>query len=210
MRLTKFEQSGFIFEADNGFRLALDIANKTPLSKLAGVQCDVMLVSHIHGDHFSPEHINALSPAKLYINQECQDSLTEDTLPCEIVTIKEGDILDIGGIHTQVFSVDHGPNVNPLKENYGFLLSADNQSVYFAGDMFYPSGIEVSTLEVTKALLPVGTFYTFGPEEAAIFAKQFKRIGNIIPMHYEKKPETREEFIKLVRQAGLNTETAPL
>ncbi len=65
--------------------------------------------------------------------------------------------------------------------------------------MFYPSGMDVSKLEVDYAMFPIGTFYTFGPEEALSFAKQFKQIGKIIPMHYEKKPETKERFAGLVK-----------
>jgi L-ascorbate metabolism protein UlaG (beta-lactamase superfamily) len=106
----------------------------------------------------------------------------------------------IENIKVQVFNVDHGPNVSaPLKENFGFLFAVDNQTIYFAGDMFYESGVDVSDLEVDFALLPVGTFYTFGPQEAFDFAKKFKKIGKIIPMHYEKEPETREQFFELAR-----------
>ncbi len=82
------------------------------------------------------------------------------------------------------------------KENFGFLIEVDGKKIYFAGDMFYPSGIDVTNLEVNVALIPVGGFYTFGPEEALSFVKQFKKIGEIIPMHYMKITETREEFIK--------------
>jgi len=62
MKLTKFEQSGFILETEKGFRLAFDIGNKTPIEKLNGVTVDAMLVSHIHGDHFSLEQIKKLTP----------------------------------------------------------------------------------------------------------------------------------------------------
>lgn len=211
MNLTKFEQSGFIFETESGFRLALDIANKTPLEKLNGVTCDAMLVSHIHGDHFSLDQIKKLSPKKLYLNAECIETLGEETLPFEVAQIKDGEIVSIADIKVQVFNVDHGPNVSsPLKENFGFLIEADEKKVYFAGDMFYPSGINVSDVEVNTALIPVGTFYTFGPQEALDFVKQFKKIGKVIPMHYEKKPETQEEFIQLAVAEGINTETFPL
>ena len=33
MKLTKYEQSGFILQTDGGFRLAIDIGNKTPETK---------------------------------------------------------------------------------------------------------------------------------------------------------------------------------
>lgn len=211
MKLIKFEQSGFILETEAGFRIAFDIGNKTPVEKLTGVICDAMLVSHIHGDHFSLEQIKTLAPKKLYLNAECIETLGEETLSSKIVQVKSGDDIMIDTIKVQFFNVDHGPNVSaPLQENFGFLMTVDNQTVYFAGDMFYESGIDVSNLEVDIALIPVGTFYTFGPNEAFEFAKKFKRIGKVTPMHYEKTPETREQFIKLAVTEGLNTDSYTL
>lgn len=208
MKLTKLEQSGFILETNKGFRLAFDIGNKTSIEKLQGVAVDAMLVSHIHGDHFSLEQIKALSPKKLYLNQECIETLGEENLATEIIRVKVGDIVTIEDITVQFFNVDHGPNVSaPLQENFGFLITVDGQTIYFAGDMFYESGIDVSNLEVDIALLPVGTFYTFGPQEAFEFAKKFRKIGKVTPMHYEKTPETREQFISLAVARGLNTDS---
>ena len=208
MKLTKFEQSGFILETSKGFLLAFDIGNKTPVEKLRGVTVDAMLVSHIHGDHFSLEQIKALSPKKLYLNQECIETLGEENLATEITRVKVGDTVTIEDITVQFFNVDHGPNVSaPLQENFGFLIKVDDRTIYFAGDMFYESGIDVSNLDVDIALLPVGTFYTFGPQEAFEFAKKFKKIGKVTSMHYEKTPETREQFIKLAVAEGFNTDS---
>ncbi len=212
MNITKYEQSGFILETKKGFRLAFDIGNKTPIEKLDDIKSvDAFLVSHIHGDHFSIPHIKKLSPKKLYLNTECLETLGEENLQSEIVQVKVGDQVMIDDVRVQFFNVDHGPNVSaPLKENFGFLITADDKTIYFAGDMFYESGVDVSSLEVDIVLLPVGTFYTFGPQEAFDFAKKFKRIGKVIPMHYEKTPETREQFIHLAVNGGLNTESYPL
>jgi L-ascorbate metabolism protein UlaG (beta-lactamase superfamily) len=207
MKLTKFEQSGFILETSNGFRLAFDIGNKTPVEKLQGITVDGMLVSHTHGDHFSLDQIKALLPKKLYLNQECIEIVGEEALPFEISKVKVGDEYMIDKIKVQFFNVDHGPNVSaPVQENFGFLITVDDKTIYFAGDMFYESGIDVSNLEVDIALLPVGTFYTFGPREAFEFGKKFKKIGKVIPMHYEKVPETREQFINLAVAHGFNTD----
>lgn len=201
MKLTKYEQSGFVLETGSGFRLAFDIGAYTPVEKLKGVSVEAMLVSHLHGDHFSPEQITALNPRKLYLNQECIDLWKGDGSNIEIEKVKIGDKIKIGDVDVELFDVDHGPNtkVRP-KENFGFLIKADSQTVYFAGDMFFESGIDVTGLEVDYALLPVGTFYTFGPQEAFDFAKKFKKIGKIIPMHYEKTPEMRDRFIELARE----------
>ncbi len=208
MKLTQFEQSGFILETKTGYKLAIDIGSFTPAEKLDGMSLDAMLVSHIHGDHFSVDQIKKLSPKNLYLNQECIDVLGQQELVSKITQVKVGDQLDIDDIKVQFFDVDHGPNVKLRpRENFGFLIEADGQKVYFAGDMFYPSGIDVSNLEVDFALIPVGTFYTFGPQEALDFLKQFKKVGTVIPMHYEKTQNTRDEFMRLAVAAGFNTQS---
>jgi L-ascorbate metabolism protein UlaG (beta-lactamase superfamily) len=200
MKLIRFEQAGFIIEADNGFRLALDIGSYTPIEKLEGVTADAMFISHIHPDHFSLEQIKKLSPKKLYINHECNETIGEEKFASEVVEIKSGDNINFGDISVLVFDVDHGPNVRAtLKENHGFLITVDNQKIYFPGDMFYPSGIDVTNLEVDYALLPIGTFYTFGPEEAFAFAKTFKKIGKLISMHDRKIPGLKEQFLELAK-----------
>lgn len=200
MKLTKFEQSGFILETNSGFRLGIDMGSLIPLEKLEGITADATIASHIHGDHFSIEHIKKLLPKKVYLNRECIDTLLEETFPFEILETKTGTTFMIGDITVEIFSVDHGPNTSsPLKNNFGFLFIADNQKIYFGGDIFYPSGIDVSNVEVDYALLPVGTYYTFGPVEAYAFVQQFKKIGKIISMHYEKDPTTKDQFIKLAK-----------
>lgn len=198
MKLTKFEQSGFIIESEKGFRLGLDIGSMTPVEKLEGVKVDAMISSHIHRDHFCLDQIKKLAPKKLYINSECIETLGEEVLSSEIVTTKTDSEIEIGDIKVQIFSIDHGPNVS-LKENFGFLFTVDNQKIYFPGDIFYPSGMDVTKLEVDYAMLPIGTFYTFGPEEAFAFAKTFKKIGKLVSMHDRQTPGLRERFLKLAK-----------
>ena len=198
MKIEKLEQSGVIFENENGSRLAIDIGSYTPMEKLEGVRVDAMIVSHIHPDHFSLEQIKKLSPEKLYIGNEGKKTLSGEILPFEIIEIKDGSHIDVGDIGVDVFDVDHGPNVRePLKDNFGFLITGDNQKIYFAGEMFYESGIEVTKLEVDYAFFPIGSFYTFGPEEAFAFAKKFKKIGKIITMHDRGDLKKKAEFKKL-------------
>jgi len=205
---TKLEHAGFIIEADNGRKLAIDIGSYSPLEKLNDISIDAMIISHFHKDHFSLDQIKKLSPKKLYLSKECIELIGEEKLSSEIIEVKFGDYIDIDGIKVLFFEVDHGPNVTArVKENFGFLIEADGKKVYFGGDIYYPSGVDVATLEVDYALLPVGGYYTFGPKEALNFASQFKKIGNVIPMHYEKTPENRDEFIKLAVEKGINTES---
>lgn len=208
MKITQFEQSGLLVETNSGYKLAIDIGIYTPISKLDGITPDAMLVSHIHRDHFALEQIKRLSPKKLYLNEECIQTLDNERLTSQIIKVKTGDFVDIDGIKVTFFEVDHGPNVTIRpKENFGFLIQADEERLYFAGDMFYPSGMDVRPLEVDYAYIPVGGFYTFDPKEAIAFAKQFLKIGRVIPMHYEKDHQFREEFLKMAMTEGFNTDS---
>ncbi len=214
MKLQKFEQSGFILETETGYRIAFDIGNKTSLDTLAGIApVDLCIVSHIHGDHFAPENIIKLSPEKILLPRDCRDALEELKLvgqvamyykmaiPAVYVITHGGFVFDNDQVKITFFDVDHGPNCTVKIENTGFLIEADGQTIYFAGDMYYPSGMDVSDLSVDYALLPVGGHYTFGPQEALDHAKSFKHIGKIIPMHYEKNnfidPSQHDVFVKL-------------
>lgn len=206
MKITKFEQSGLILETENGFRLAIDIGVYTPIEKLEGVTVDAMIVTHIHPDHFSLEQIKKLSPKKLYVGSECKEALGKEAFSFEVVEIKGDSRISIGDIIVDIFNVDHGPNVSaPVRENFGFLITIDNQKIYFAGEMFYESGIDVTNLEVDYAFFPIGGFYTFGPKEAFAFAKKFKKIGKIISMHDRKNPEIKNQFLELIK-GHFNTE----
>jgi L-ascorbate metabolism protein UlaG (beta-lactamase superfamily) len=203
MKITKFEQSGFIIESEKGGTLGIDIGVYTPLEKLAGIQCDAVIASHIHGDHFNIERIKALSPQKIFLNHECIETLGEESLSFDIQEVKVGDVVQNEDFSITFFNVDHGPNVSaPLAENFGLLVEVDGQTVFFCGDMYVPSGMSVEDLELDYLLLPVGGHYTFGPQEALSYAQQFKKVGTIIPMHYEKNnfvdPSQCERFMELV------------
>jgi L-ascorbate metabolism protein UlaG (beta-lactamase superfamily) len=222
MKIQKFEQSGFIIESQSGFRIAIDIGNKTPLEKLSGVKpVDIFLVSHVHGDHFDINNIKILAPKQVFLSEVCYDllfnnktfaptgaliSVHNTRIPFRAfgVIMKNGFELNAEDDNFKAFHVDHGPNVSvPLEDNFGFLIEVDGKQIYFAGDMYNPSGIDVSELSPDYALLPVGGHYTFGPQEAYEFAKTFKSIGKIIPMHYEKNdhidPVKKDEFFEIAK-----------
>jgi len=205
MKITKLEQSGFIFEAKNGHKLGIDIGRLTPLENITKGMVDSLLISHLHGDHFSEDHIKKINPEKLFLNQECISLIGNIVSKSKIVQIKSSDRVYVEKIKVSAFEVDHGPNTKIVpKENFGFLIDIDGEKVYFGGDIFYPTGLDVSKLDVDYALIPVGGFYTFGPKEAVSFAKKFKKIGKVVPMHYEKVTETRDQFKEIAIASSLN------
>jgi L-ascorbate metabolism protein UlaG (beta-lactamase superfamily) len=198
--IQRFEQSGFIFETDEGQRLALDIGSFTPIEKLEKIaKVDGFLVSHIHYDHFSIDHIKALLPNKVLLNSECLDAIAETESSFNKEHIAPGKTAQLGGYKINSYEADHGPNTGgPVAENQSFVIEADGKKIYFAGDMFYPSGLEPDNINVDLALIPVGTHYTFGPQEALDYVEKFARAGTVVPIHNFLKPETAQKFIDLV------------
>jgi len=184
MTITTYEQSGLIITSDNGHKLAIDIGALTPLEKLNDVTVDSMLVSHIHADHCSAERVQTLAPDMIYTGAQCSSALAEINLP--ITEIEEGNSFTAADFIVTPFEVDHGPNAPVVPaQNFGFLIEVDEKKIYFAGDMYIPSGISVTDLSVDVALLPVGGHFTFDAQAALAFANQFKQISTIYPMHYE-------------------------
>ena len=184
MNITQYEQAGFIIESISGQIIALDIGALTPIEKLSDISVDYCLISHIHADHCSASHIAALTPSMVYTGAECRAALTDTGLAT--TEISDGDEVVAGDFTITVFEVDHGPNAPQVPaQNFGFMIVVDGQTIYFAGDMYTPSGIDVTELSVDVALLPVGGHFTFDAEAAFTFAQTFKGIGTIYPMHYE-------------------------
>ncbi len=184
MHIKTFAQSGLIITSDSGQTLAIDIGALTPVESLADIQVDNMLVSHIHADHCSAEQIVALEPKVVYTGAECIQALTETNVPTQEITAEKEVV--IGDFTVTTFEVDHGPNAPHVPEqNFGFVIRVDGKTIYFAGDMFTPSGIDVTTIAADVVIVPVGGHFTFDAEAAFDFTQQFKSIGVIYPVHHE-------------------------
>lgn len=203
MRLNKFAQSGFSLTLNSGFQVLWDIGKYSPLPEFDETPViGYFLVSHVHADHFFPEMIEACKPQHVVLGSECAEEFAKTGSRLDVVQVKKMDKIKLGDeVEVTFFEADHGPNAGPYKENFGFLFNilSEDKTIYFAGDMFNVSGLDISDLEVDYALIPVGGYYTFDPEAALEFARLFKKIGKIFPMHYEKTPETKQKFIELAK-----------
>ncbi|AEV94369.1 metal-dependent hydrolase [Pediococcus claussenii] len=76
----------------------------------------------------------------------------------------------------------------------GFLVKADNKTIYFAGDTSNFGDMELfgKAFNIDVALLPIGGRYTMGPSEAAICARRLQA-SKVIPIHYNTYPEIQQD-----------------
>lgn len=88
----------------------------------------------------------------------------------------------------------------------GFLFEIGGKKIYYAGDTALTLDMQLLAEEqVDVALLPIGDFYTMGPEDALRAARMI-RPKLVIPMHYNTFPviiQDPEAFAASVLAAGM-------
>ncbi|HHV43304.1 MAG TPA: MBL fold metallo-hydrolase [Firmicutes bacterium] len=164
-------------------------------------KADLVLVTHPHYDHLSPEDIERIKG--------------EDTVVIgpagtaeEVAGAKEvapGDKIEVKGIQVEaVPAYNNNKSFHEKKNNWvGYILRLGETRVYHAGDTdFIP---EMADLEVDIALLPVGGTYTMNVEQAVQAAEAINpKVA--IPMHYGDlvgNEEDGKEFARRFDRAKL-------
>jgi L-ascorbate metabolism protein UlaG (beta-lactamase superfamily) len=165
----------------DGFRID---AEKTvyfdPYQIEGGPVADLILISHDHFDHCSPEDVAKIQGPETVIVTE-KDSAKK--LTGDIRVLKPGEILDVGGVKIEaVPSYNTDKDFHPKKNGWlGFIVEIEGIRVYHAGDAdFIP---EMKDLEVDIALLPVSGTYVMTAEQAVKAALAINP-KLAIPMHY--------------------------
>jgi L-ascorbate metabolism protein UlaG (beta-lactamase superfamily) len=141
---------------------------------------DLILISHDHFDHNSPEDVAKIRKKDSVI---VTDNASAKKLTGEIRIVAPGDKISVKGVTVEV-----GPAYNTNKEFHpkeagmlSFVVTLDGVRYYHAGDTdFIP---EMKDMEVDVAFLPVSGTYVMTADEAVKAAEAIKpKIA--IPMHY--------------------------
>lgn len=142
---------------------------------------DVILVTHEHYDHCSPEDIQKIQKASTVIVTE---SNSAKKLSGDVRVVRPGDKLTVSGIPIEaVPAYNTNKNFHPKQNGWlGFILTVDGVRIYHAGDTdLIP---EMDSIKTDIALLPVSGTYVMTAEEAVEAAKTIKP-KLVIPMHYD-------------------------
>ncbi|MGC8824880.1 MAG: MBL fold metallo-hydrolase [Bacteroidales bacterium] len=164
---------------------------------------DFILITHPHGDHFSPADIAKISTAKtkIYGPKECRYTGT-----CkEFVEVAPGQTIELA----PNISITTVPAYNVVKTNFhpkekqwvGYLLKLGNIVVYHAGDTERIP--EMKNFTANIALLPLGQTYTMNSVEEAADAARDVKAEIAIPMHwgaYEGTAADAQKFKSLLEK----------
>jgi L-ascorbate metabolism protein UlaG (beta-lactamase superfamily) len=142
---------------------------------------DILLITHAHYDHCSPEDVEKLQNDSTVIVTEPESA---DQLSGEIRIMKPGDAIDVNGTKIEaVAAYNTNKKFHPKEKNWlGFIITLGGNRIYHAGDTDLIE--EMADLNVDIALLPVSGTYVMTAAEAIEAAKLIKpKIA--IPMHYD-------------------------
>jgi L-ascorbate metabolism protein UlaG (beta-lactamase superfamily) len=142
---------------------------------------DIILVTHEHYDHCSPEDVQKVQKASSVIITEANSAAK---LSGDVRVVQPGDKLTVEGIPIEVVpSYNTNKSFHPKQNGWlGFIVTVEGVRIYHAGDTdLIP---EMASFDADIALLPVSGTYVMTAEEAVEAAKMIKP-KVVIPMHYD-------------------------
>ncbi len=166
------------------------------LKKVDG--CDLILITHGHFDHVHDalEIARATKP-KIVTNFEISAWLGSKGVPADtIIGANQGGTVDVDGIKVTLVHAEHSCGISDGDQIIyggaacGLVIEFENGfTIYFAGDtdVFGDMALIAELSEFDVAFLPIGDFYTMGPDRAAK-AVALLGVKTVVPMHFGTFP----------------------
>ena len=193
--LTWLGHASFRLDTDGGKRIYIDpfLQNnpKTPDSEKEPERVDIIAVTHGHGDHAGevPALSKKFPDAKIVAQVELHGWLGKQGANVgDGMGPNKGGTVEIDGVKFTLTNAFHSSSADDgtyTGESCGIVIRADGKSIYFAGDtcVFGDMQLIARLYKPDIAVLPIGDYFTMGPEEAAV---ALELLGNprCVPCHW--------------------------
>jgi L-ascorbate metabolism protein UlaG (beta-lactamase superfamily) len=175
-------------------------------------KADMVLVTDIHGDHFSTSTLEAVigSSTVLIVPQAVQEQLPE-TLAARAIVLHNGEeTSQLGYVVSAVpmYNLPDADNssLHPKGRGNGYIIEKEGFRVYIAGDTAGTPEMRALT-GIDIALVPMNPPYTMSVGEAADAVLAFKPRA-VYPYHYRSPDGLADvaRFKSMVEQAGSGIE----
>ena len=195
--LTWLGHSAFRLDSPGGKRIYIDpfLENpKCPDSEKQPERCDLIALTHAHGDHFgSTLELNKKFGCPVVAITELGDWLNNHGV--KAYDPNKGGTVEVDGIKFTITTANHTSSADFDEGKYvgdpaGVVIELeDGVKLYFAGDTnaFMDMQLIGRIYEPDFAILPIGDHYTMGPREAAV-ALELLGVKRCIPCHYGTFP----------------------
>lgn len=160
---------------------------------------DLILITHEHFDHCSPEDVQKLmgKDTTVVAPADCVSKLGG-----KVKTVRVGDSFSVGKVKIEALpAYNVNKQFHPKKNGWvGYVITLQGIRIYLAGDTDrIPEMKNLGKIDI--ALLPVSGTYVMTAREAAEAALQDIKPAIAVPMHYGSVVGSRrdaEEFQKLL------------
>ena len=162
---------------------------------------DIVLITHEHYDHFSPDDLKKVCKSDTIIAApETMKKALADAGIKDPVLLAPGEKTEVGGIPVEtVRAYNMSKSFHPKKNNWlGYIVTVSGNRIYAAGDTDATPEAEAVSCDI--ALVPIGGTYTMDAKEAAALINKIKP-GTAIPIHYGSIVGSKsdgDKFAKLV------------
>ncbi len=171
-------------------------------------QPDLILITDVHGDHFSVETLDALNTqkAKIIVPQAVADKIPEKFAP-QLDILNNGDSKERYGITVEAIPMynlrEEALKFHTKGRGNGYILNFGSQRIYFSGDT--EDIPEMRALQhIDKAFICMNLPYTMTPENAANAVLAFKP-KQVYPYHYRGRPDV-SDVSKFKTMVGENSD----
>ncbi|MCX6364926.1 MAG: MBL fold metallo-hydrolase [Actinobacteria bacterium] len=174
---------------------------------------DLILVTHDHFDHFSPDDIaRVVTPRTTLIGPA---SVTDQVDGVTALTLGAGETATVGGVTVTAvpaYNIDkfrrpgevfHPPAAGGL----GYIVELDGRRIYHAGDT--DAIPEMRGVRCDVALLPVSGTYVMTAEEAAEACRMISATA-VVPMHFGDIVGTAADAARFESLCGVPVTVLPL
>ncbi|WP_420601383.1 MBL fold metallo-hydrolase [Flagellimonas sp.] len=178
-------------------------------------QPDLILITDIHGDHFSLETLQELNTqkAKIMVPQAVANGIPEEFTP-QIDILNNGDSKERYGITVEAVPMynlrEEALKFHKKGRGNGYILNMDGERIYFSGDT--EDIPEMRALKnIDKAFVCMNLPYTMTVESAADAVLEFKP-KEIYPYHYRGRPNVGDvnKFKMLIHQGNSDIKVVQL
>ncbi len=176
---------------------------------------DLILITDIHGDHFSLETLEALDTkkAKIMVPQAVADKIPVEFTP-QIDVLNNGDSKERFGITVEAIPMynlrEEALKFHTKGRGNGYVLNMGSQRIYFSGDT--EDIPEMRALQnIDKAFVCMNLPYTMTEENAADAVLEFQP-KEVYPYHYRGRPNVSDvtKFKTIVNKQNANIKVVRL
>ena len=145
---------------------------------------DIILITHDHFDHFSPEDIAKVAKTDTLLVVPERMKGQAEGMPCKkVITVIPGAKEQVDGIEVEaVPAYNREKQFHPKESGWvGYVITLDGTRIYVAGDTDMTPENRAVSCDV--AMVPIGGTYTMAAEEAAELVNAIQpKVA--IPTHY--------------------------